>query len=79
MLEQLGRLPVVLTSDSQFARVQGLSDHVIVVNEDVTKANLLEASLPVPGAQVRLQPDLPAYVIFTSGSTGSPTPAQNAR
>lgn len=70
MLTQLGSLPLILASDSQSARLKGLADRVIIVDDNTTNLDQSYVILPVPGAVDGPRPDHPAYVIFTSGSTG---------
>ena len=70
ILNQLENLPLVLTSETQHKRMQGLVDQVVIFNELLTSTNTPDVSLPKSGVEDGIQYDQPAYVIFTSGSTG---------
>ena len=70
ILEQLERLPLILASTSQSAKLETSEHKVIVVNEESTDPGRYDGEIAVENSERDIKPDSPAYVIFTSGTTG---------
>ena len=70
ILKQLENIPLVLASETQHEKFQGLEDQVVIFDKELTSTDTPGVSLPKSGVENGIQYDHPAYVIFTSGSTG---------